>query len=194
MQAFQTLTSHVIPLPMKDVDTDMIIPAQFLTQTSREGYGEALFIRLKQQDKNFVFNQEKYQGANILLSGENFGCGSSREHAVWALLQGGIKVVIAESFSDILFNNAAKNGLLLIALPQATIASLSQQSQAEGLTLTVDLSAQTITHSNGEVYAFDYDPFRKDCLLQGNDDLDYLLDAMPTIDNYLASNKPVWES
>ena len=127
MQAFTQITSSVIPLPLKDVDTDMIIPAQYLTLTSKSGYGDHLFSRLREQDQDFVFNQACYQDAEILLSGENFGCGSSREHAVWALLQHGIKVVIAESFSDIFFNNSAKNGLLLVALAKSAIDDLQRQ-------------------------------------------------------------------
>lgn len=175
MRAFHTLTSKVIPLPMKDVDTDMIIPAQYLTQTNKEGYGEALFKRLKEQDPEFVFNQEKYQGAEILLSESNFGCGSSREHAVWALMQAGIKVVIAESFSDIFFNNAAKNGLLLISMPHETIKNFFKYAETSEFVLIINLEQQQIQTTSGEVYEFHYDPFRRMCLLQGYDDMDYLL-------------------
>ncbi len=187
MQAFQPITSRVIPLPMKDIDTDMIIPAQYLTQINREGYGEALFKRLKEQDTHFVFNQAQYQHAQILLTGSNFGCGSSREHAVWALLQAGIQVIIAESFSDIFFSNAAKNGLLLISVTPATSNPWLQQAEHGTLTLSVDLTTQTITATDGHAVTFDYDPFRKECLLHGYDDLDYLLQAMPAIDAYHAA-------
>lgn len=175
MGKFERFTSNVIPLDMNNVDTDMIIPAQFLTQVNREGYGEHLFERLKEQDSNFVFNDLRYQSAGILLTKANFGCGSSREHAVWSLLQAGIKVVIAESYSDIFYSNAAKNGLLAIGLPKETIAKLLTLSKSEVISLTVDLYSQTIT--GDEIIQFDYDPFRKDCFLKGQDDLDYLLEA-----------------
>ncbi len=182
MQAFNALTSQLIPLAMKDVDTDMIIPAQHLTQINREGYGQFLFERLKINDPNFVFNQTVYQSATILLSESNFGCGSSREHAVWALQQAGIKVVIAESFSDIFFNNAAKNGLLLISLPMEAIRVLFQAAQRSEFTLTVDLEQQRIWDGSDIDYHFDYDPFRKMCLLNGYDDMDYLLSAIREIE------------
>jgi 3-isopropylmalate/(R)-2-methylmalate dehydratase small subunit len=178
MQKFEKFTSKVIPLPMKDVDTDMIIPAQYLTQTNKEGYGQALFSGLKAQSTNFVFNQPEYQGAQILLSESNFGCGSSREHAVWALMQGGIKAIIAESYSDIFFNNAAKNGLLLIAMHKAAIdAFFKDTEKKDGLTLTIDLERQVIQTTSGDSFHYAYDDFRKACLLKGHDDMDYLLDA-----------------
>lgn len=177
MKAFETFTSQVIPLPMKDVDTDMIIPAQYLTQTNKEGYGKALFSRLK-DNPDFVFNQARYQGAEILLSESNFGCGSSREHAVWAIMQAGIKVVIAESFSDIFFNNSAKNGLLLISMHKAAIdAFFKDTERKEGLSLTINLEHQVIQTPAGDSFHFAYDEFRKTCLLKGHDDMDYLLDA-----------------
>ena len=138
MRAFTTLKSKIIPLPMKDVDTDMIIPAQHLTQTNKEGYGEYLFSRLKAEDAGFILNQEKYSDAKILVSGFNFGCGSSREHAVWALQQSGVDVVIAESFSDIFANNSAKNGLLLITQPKAQIDQWTQEAETAICQLTVN--------------------------------------------------------
>ncbi|MDF3055383.1 MAG: leuD [Gammaproteobacteria bacterium] len=178
MKKFQIITSRVIPLPMKDVDTDMIIPAQYLTQTNKEGYGEALFSGLKKQNANFVFNQPQYREAKILLSESNFGCGSSREHAVWALMQAGIEVIIAESYSDIFFNNAAKNGLLLISMHKAAIdAFFKETEKKEGLILTVDLEQQNIRTLAGDSFHFAYDDFRKTCLLNGYEDMDYLLDA-----------------
>lgn len=176
MQPFQFIKSLVIPLDMDNVDTDMIIPAQYLTKIDRNGYGENLFQRLREQDTQFVFNDPKYQSAKILLSKANFGCGSSREHAVWALKQAGIEVIIAESFSDIFANNAAKNGLLLITLSSETIEGLFHQMQTENLVIDVDLLNQKLILSNQE-FNFDYDPFRKECLLKGQDDLDYLLEA-----------------
>lgn len=176
MDIFKTLTGRAIPLDMDNVDTDMIIPAQFLTKINRNGYGEHVFQRLREQDKNFVFNDPHYQSLEILLSKENFGCGSSREHAVWALKQAGIKVVIAQSYSDIFFNNAANNGLLTIILPKADVHALIQQTITEHIEITVDLQQQTVMTKNAS-YPFDYDPFRKTCLLNGQDDFDYLLEA-----------------
>ncbi|MCH9769337.1 MAG: 3-isopropylmalate dehydratase small subunit, partial [Gammaproteobacteria bacterium] len=176
MQAFQTFTSRVIPLDINDVDTDMIIPAQYLTKVDRHGYGENLFQRLREQDPDFVFNDPQYKNAAVLLGRNNFGCGSSREHAVWALQQTGIKTIIAESYSDIFYNNSAKNGLLLIILPKNIITKLITTAQTEPLEATVNLEQQIITVNNQD-FQFDYDPFRKSCLLKGQDDLDYLLEA-----------------
>lgn len=176
MQVFERLTGHAIPLDIDNVDTDMIIPAQFLTSVNREGYGEHLFKRLRDQDIHFIFNDLRYQNVEILLTKANFGCGSSREHAVWAILQAGIKVIIAESYSDIFYNNAAKNGLLTISLEPSVISELMKKIKSEMIPLIIDLAAQTIT-TPSTVYNFEYDPFRKDCFLKGQDDLDYLLEA-----------------
>ncbi|MFA6058621.1 MAG: 3-isopropylmalate dehydratase small subunit [Taibaiella sp.] len=176
MDIFKTLTGRAIPLDMDNVDTDMIIPAQFLTKINRNGYGEHVFARLREQDKNFVFNDPHYQSLEILLTKANFGCGSSREHAVWALKQAGIKVVIAPSYSDIFYNNSANNGLLTIILPEVNINTLIEQTLKEDIEITVDLQQQIITTKNAN-YSFDYDPFRKTCLLNGQDDFDYLLEA-----------------
>lgn len=175
MKKITRITSRVIPLAMNDVDTDRIIPAQFLTKVSRDGYGEHVFAHLKQQDPNFVFNKPDYQGAEILLTRRNFGCGSSREHAVWALQQAGISVIIAESYSDIFFNNSAKNGLLLIVQPHEVIEKLFQNLPGQ---ITVDLNQQTLVADESENYFFAYDSFRKECLLKGQDDMDYLLEAI----------------
>lgn len=183
MDAFKTLSSLVMPLPLNNVDTDMIIPAQYLTQIQKEGYGAFLFQRLREHDPNFVLNQPQYTGAKILLGRSNFGCGSSREHAVWALQQAGFRVVVAESFSDIFFNNAAKNGLLLLALSPADMDHLFQITEKKLYHGTVDLAAQTFTIEE-KTYHFDYDPFRKTCLLNGYDDMDYLLNARAAIDTY----------
>ncbi len=186
MNPFNTMTSKVIPLAMKNVDTDMIIPAQHLTQINREGYGEFLFGRLKEYDKNFVFNKKEYADANILLTQSNFGCGSSREHAVWAIQQAGIKVIIAESFSDIFFNNSAKNGLLLITLRSDTIDSLLKTAEKNFVILTVNLEQQTVTNGT-QVFKFDYDSFNKMCLINGYDEMDYLLSHREQISNYKTS-------
>lgn len=177
MQAFERVTSLVIPLEIDNVDTDMIIPAQYLVKVNKEGYGEYLFQRLREQDGNFVFNDLRYQSAAVLLTKANFGCGSSREHAVWALMEAGIKVIIAESFSDIFYNNAEKNGLLAISLPLNIITNWINQSKQADLELTVDLCSQSVSAANCDAIHFDYDPFRKQCLLKGQDDLDYLLEA-----------------
>lgn len=177
MQAFQSFQSKVVPLDMHNVDTDMIIPAQFLTKIDRDGYGQYLFHRLRAQDTDFVFNDSGHHTAEILLTRANFGCGSSREHAVWSLVQHGIKVIIAESYSDIFYNNATKNGLLTIALPADDITTLIQHAQQTYITMTVDLHQQAITSSSGSSFTFDYDPFHRECLLKGQDNLDYLLEA-----------------
>jgi 3-isopropylmalate/(R)-2-methylmalate dehydratase small subunit len=184
MKEFNKITSHIIPLPMKDVDTDMIIPAQFLTQINKEGYGEHLFTRLRESDQSFAFNQPQYEGARILLSGSNFGCGSSREHAVWALQQAGIDVIIAASFSDIFHSNAAKNGLLLIQLPKTVVNGWIQAAENKSCVLTVDLEAQTVCEQDHHTEHFDYDAFRKSCLLRGYDDMDYLLAHLDDIEQH----------
>lgn len=158
---------------MKDVDTDLIIPAQFLTSISRDGYGENLFRRLRDGDASFPFNQERYRGASILVADSNFGCGSSREHAVWALTGGGVRVVIAKSFADIFYNNSAKNGLLLVVLPGDVVDEILSSACREDLILTVDLAEQTVKYG-GRTFTFDYDPFRKHCLLNGLDDVQYI--------------------
>lgn len=182
MQPFTTLTSRVIPLPLKDIDTDMLIPAQYLTSVSREGYGENLFRRLRDQDPEFPLNLEKFKGGKILVTLSNFGCGSSREHAVWALVDWGIRVVMAPSFADIFSSNSGKNGLLLIRLPEEVIVEILATAEAGDFDATVNLETQTVTLPDGRVIPFDYDPFRKTCLLQGYDDLDYLMAARPEID------------
>lgn len=184
MKPFTTLTSRVIPLPLKDIDTDMLIPAQYLTSISKEGYGENLFRRLRDQDPQFPLNLEKFKGGHILVTQSNFGCGSSREHAVWALVSWGIRVVIAPSFADIFYSNSAKNGLLLVTLPQKTITEILNLAEAGDYDMTVNLEKQTVTLRDGTTVPFDYDPFRKACLLQGYDDMDYLLAERKDIEAY----------
>jgi 3-isopropylmalate/(R)-2-methylmalate dehydratase small subunit len=185
MKKFTEITSIAIPLSMKDVDTDMIIPAQYLTQISKSGYGDHLFTRLKKADKNFTFNDKKYSESQILISLDNFGCGSSREHAVWALQQAGIKSIIASSFSDIFASNASKNGLLLITLDTETISELINLSKKESNIITINLKNQEVScHNNNQNYHFKYDPFRKKCLLNGQDDLDFLLSHINKIDKF----------
>lgn len=175
MKKFTAITSSVCPLPIKDIDTDMIIPAQYMTSVSKEGYGENLFRRLRDSDPNFPLNQPRYKESKILVADDNFGCGSSREHAVWALASWGIEVIIAKSFADIFFSNSAKSGLLLISLDSTQVDHyLSQASNPNGLNLTIDLKAQSIKEENGATLSFEYNPFRKHCLLEGLEDLDYI--------------------
>jgi 3-isopropylmalate/(R)-2-methylmalate dehydratase small subunit len=177
MQTFTNIVSQAIPLDMDNVDTDMIIPAQFLTKIDKNGYGNHLFQRLCEQDPDFIWNNPSYKNAEILVTKTNFGCGSSREHAVWALMQAGIRVVIAKSYSDIFYNNAAKNGLLLISLESSMIESMIKNMKKNAPILTVDLDHQAITISNDETYHFEFDPFHKECFLNGHDELNYLLEV-----------------
>ena len=188
MEKFTTITSKVIPLDVDNVDTDMIIPAEHLKSISREGYGEGLFSALRALYSDFILNQPAYNAGKILLSKTNFGCGSSREHAVWALQQYGIKAVVCSSFSDIFFNNSAKNGLLLISVPEATINKWIAMSLKDAtLEMTINLVDCKISFA-GETYSFSYDPYRKHCLIQGLDDLTYLLSCENIITQYEEKN------
>jgi 3-isopropylmalate/(R)-2-methylmalate dehydratase small subunit len=177
MQPFTTLTGVAAPLPMINVDTDMIIPKQHLKTIKRTGLGRVLFEELRfrpdgSEIDGFVLNRPAYRKAQILVAGENFGCGSSREHAPWALLDFGIRCVIAPSFADIFFNNCFKNGILPIVLPKETVAELTKDAEnGANATFTVDLESQTITRPDGQTVAFDVEPFRKHCLLNGLDDI-----------------------
>lgn len=181
MKPFTTVRSHGAPLPLKDVDTDMIIPAQFLTSTSRDGFGENLFARLRASDPSFFMNQDRYQGAEILIADSNFGCGSSREHAVWALRSGGIKVVIAPSFADIFASNSGKNGLLLVRLDRDTTSALLRECAEGEVILTVDLERQVVVTHDGREWSFPCDPYLRHCLLNGLDDMDFLRSRLPDI-------------
>lgn len=193
MNKFQSINSRVIPLPINDVDTDQIIPAQFLTSVSKEGYAENLFRRLRDKDESFPLNDPIYKDAKVLVAGHNFGCGSSREHAVWALTGYGLKVVVAESFADIFYNNSAKNGLLLVTLPKEVVNKIQNASLAdESFRVSVDLQSQTVTTSSGEIYSFEYDQFRKHCLLNGLDDIDYILSYNEKLDQYRCRNEKSW--
>ena len=171
MKAFKIVSSKIIPLPLRNIDTDMIIPAEFLKSTSNEGFGKNLFRRLRDADRDFPLNQERFKDRQILVCYENFGCGSSREHAVWALLETGIKVIIAPSFADIFSSNAGKNGLLLLALPIGIVDKLLKQVDKS---VSVDLASQKVSF-NGQEYTFLYDQFRKECFLKGVDDLEFLM-------------------
>ena len=192
MQPFTTLTGVAAPLPQVNVDTDMIIPKQYLKTIERTGLGRGLFDEMRydeegQERPDFVLNQPAYRNAEVLVAGENFGCGSSREHAPWALLDFGIRCVIAPSFADIFFNNCFKNGILPIALPQEQVDILMEDARrGANARMTVDLEAQTITTSDGQVIAFDVEPFRKHCLLNGLDDIGLSLQKAAAIDTFEA--------
>ena len=181
MKSFTKLTSKIIPLPHTDVDTDQIIPARYLKVIDKSGLAEGLFDswrRLEDGSLNpeFPINQDEYQDAQILLAGDNFGCGSSREHAPWALMGWGINVVISTSFADIFRNNALKNGLLPIVVSEEIQESLFDLSEeAPSATIDIDLKAQNLTLPNGDKVSFEIDTFSKTCLLEGTDQLGYLM-------------------
>lgn len=204
MQAFTTLNGLVAPLDRANVDTDAIIPKQFLKSIHRTGFGPNLFDDWRYLDTggldvdnatrrvnpDFLLNQPRYQGAEVLLARENFGCGSSREHAVWALSDAGFRVVLAPSFADIFFNNCFKNGVLPIVLPGAVMDRLFQEAQATpGYRLSVDLEAQTITTPAGEAITFTVDAFRRHCLLNGLDDIGLTLQRADRIRAYEARRR-----
>lgn len=171
MQPFRTLTSNALPLDRVNVDTDQIIPKQFLKRIERTGYGEFLFFDWR-QDPGFELNNPRYKGAQILLAAKNFGCGSSREHAAWALSDYGFRCVIAPSFADIFHSNAGKNGILLVTLPEDQVQRLLERAaKADGYSLTVSLEDQTVTDAEGFAASFTIDPFRRYCLLEGLDDI-----------------------
>lgn len=186
MQKFTTMTGVVAPLDRANVDTDQIIPKQFLKSIKRTGFGVNLFDEWRYLDEGypgqdnsvrplnteFVLNQARYQGAQVLLARQNFGCGSSREHAPWALDEYGFRVVIASSFADIFFNNCFKNGLLPVVLTEAEVDQLFAECEAsEGYALTIDLAAQEVCTPSGAVFSFEVDAFRKHCLINGLDDI-----------------------
>lgn len=180
MAQFKTLTSRVMPLPVNDIDTDQIIPAQFLKATDKNGLAEVLFFHWRYNDdqspkEDFVLNKPDYKGAQILLAGDNFGCGSSREHAPWALISYGFRAVISTSFADIFRNNALKNGLVPIIVDEATHKMLFDYiDEMPNAEFTVDLELQTLSFPNGSVQ-FPIDPFNKTCLLNGTDELGYIM-------------------
>ncbi len=198
MDKFTTLTAVAAPLNVANVDTDKIIPARFLKTIKRTGLGKSLFADMRynadgSEKADFVLNQEKYRKAQILVAGDNFGCGSSREHAPWALLDFGIRCVIAPSFADIFFNNCFKNGILPIRLPEDVCAKLMDDAAlGTNARLTVDLERQVVVRPNGEEFAFNVDPFRKHCLLNGLDDIGLTLEHTAAIDAYEA-RQPAWQ-
>jgi 3-isopropylmalate/(R)-2-methylmalate dehydratase small subunit len=187
MQKFTTLTGIAAYLPMINVDTDMIIPKQYLKTIKRTGLGKGLFAELRYDEKgvahpDFVLHKPPYTQAQILITGENFGCGSSREHAPWALLDFGIRCIIAPSFADIFYNNCFKNGILPITLPQEEIDKLiDDASRGDNARLTIDLEAQEIRGPDGGVIKFDVDPHRKRCLMEGLDDIGLTMEKADAI-------------
>ncbi len=194
MSHFPTITSRVVPLPLNDVDTDQIIPARFLKTTDKAGLGDNLFADWRYTADgtprpDFVLNQPEHQGSQILLAGDNFGCGSSREHAPWALMGFGFRAVIATSVADIFRNNALKNGLLPVIVDAATHRALLDLLAADPrAALAIDLAAQTVTLPDGRAVTFPIDAFARTCLLNGVDELGYLLDFEAQIDAYEASH------
>ncbi len=195
MDAFTTLTAVAAPLPLANVDTDKIIPARFLKTIKRSGLGVHLFDTLRydpagNERPEFVLNQDPYRHAQILVAHENFGCGSSREHAPWALLDFGIRCVIAPDFADIFYNNCFKNGILPVRLPRAACDALIEDSKLGGnARLTVDLARQVVVRPNGEEIGFDVDPFRKHSLLNGLDDIGQTLQHGAAIDGFEARRR-----
>jgi 3-isopropylmalate/(R)-2-methylmalate dehydratase small subunit len=195
MNRFTTLTSKIVPLPVENVDTDQIIPARFLKVTDKQGLGECLFYDWRYNadgspKPEFVLNQPEMKGRQVLLVGDNFGCGSSREHAPWALVGYGFRAVISTSFADIFRNNALKNGLLPVVVDVPTHASLFEAVRARpDLEVHIDLAAQTLTLPDGRAVHFPIDPFSKACLLDGVDEIGYLLGMMDAIKAFEAMHQ-----
>lgn len=196
MKPFTTLSATAVPLRMENVDTDQIIPAKYLTAVTKEGMGKGLFSWIRYNPDgtpkaDFVLNQPEYQGAEILIAGRNFGSGSSREHAVWALTDYGFRCVISPGFADIFYNNSLKNGLLPVTLPEEVVNMLWDLVEEDPETMIyVDLKSQTVTLPDGQQHSFAIDPFRKLCLLDGLDDLGYIASKEAAIAAYEA--RPVY--
>jgi 3-isopropylmalate/(R)-2-methylmalate dehydratase small subunit len=198
MQPINILTSTAAPLDISNIDTDQIIPKQFLKRIERTGYGEFLFFDWRriqegpnsgQPNASFILNNSAYKGAKILIAGKNFGCGSSREHAAWALSDFGFLAVLAPSFADIFFSNAGKNGMILVRLPESDIELLTARSKANpNHQITINLEAQIITDDDGFSAHFDIDPFRKYCLLNGLDDIGLTLRHQSALNAYEAEH------
>ncbi len=190
MNALKELSGVAAPLPMINIDTDMIIPKQYLKTIGRSGLGKGLFHEMRyledgSDNPDFVLNKDAYKDAKILIAGDNFGCGSSREHAAWAIDDFGIRCVIAPAFSDIFYNNAFKNGMLLIRLPQEKIDELTRQAEyGSNAVFSVDLEAQTVTAPDGQSHSFKIDEFRKHCLLNGLDEIALTLEKDASIESY----------
>ncbi len=198
MDAFTTLTGIAAPLDRANADTDQIIPKQFLKRIERTGFGKFLFFDWRYEadgrtpNPDFLLNQPQYQGAAILIAGKNFGCGSSREHAPWALNDYGFRAIIAPSYADIFYNNCFKNGMLPLVMPEETVALLMQRALTPGYTLTVDLQSQTVSDSAGWRETFEVDAFRRHCLLNGLDDIGLTMQHEPDITAYEAA-RPAWK-
>ncbi|MEX3313906.1 3-isopropylmalate dehydratase small subunit [Sulfitobacter sp. PS-8MA] len=199
MEKFTEITGTAAPMPLVNIDTDMIIPKVFLKTIKRSGLGVNLFDELRyDRDGNeipdFVLNKPQYRDAQILVAGDNFGCGSSREHAPWAIKDFGIRCVIAPSFADIFYNNCFKNGILPIALPQEQVDVLMKDAEkGSNARMTIDLENQTVTTSDGEQFSFEVDAFKKHCLLEGLDDIGLTLEKGAAIDSYedsLSQSRP----
>ena len=192
MEKFEKLHGIAAPMPLVNIDTDMIIPKVFLKSIQRTGFGKNLFDEMRYnrdgtEIPDFVLNKPQYRNAEILVAGDNFGCGSSREHAPWAIADFGIKCVISTSFADIFFNNCFKNGILPIVLPQEQVDVLMADAEkGENARMTVDLEAQEITTSDGDVIAFEVDAFKKHCLLNGLDDIGLTMEKADAIDAFEA--------
>ena len=190
MEKFNTVSSVAAPLPLINIDTDMIIPKQFLKTIKRSGLGKNLFDEMRYNQSgdeidDFVLNQEKYKNTNILVAGDNFGCGSSREHAPWALLDFGIKVIISTSFADIFFNNCFKNGILPIILPKKERDLLMDDAhKGSNSVLTINLENQEITRPDGSIIKFEVDEFKKKCLLDGLDDIELTMKKFEKIKSF----------
>ena len=199
MEKFTKLTAIAAALPMANVDTDKVIPSRFLKTIKRTGLGKYLFDPLRynpddgRENPEFVLNREPWRKAGILVAGDNFGCGSSREHAPWALLDFGIRAVIAPSFGDIFYNNSLKNGLLPIRLPRQTCEQLMADAAMGGnARLTIDLERQVVVRPNGEEISFDIDPFRRHLLLEGLDDIGQTMALAPAIDRFEERRRREW--
>ncbi|MEE8627946.1 MULTISPECIES: 3-isopropylmalate dehydratase small subunit [Methylobacterium] len=194
MQPFTTLQAVAVPLDVANVDTDQILPARFLKKPRSAGYGNFLFHDERRRSEAYPLDAPAYAGAGILVADRNFGCGSSREGAVYALVDGGIRCVIAPSFGDIFASNAAKNGLLTVTLPEAAVAALrARLAAAPGAALTVDLPAQTVTDPDGAAVSFEIDPFKKRCLVEGLDDVALTLEhaeAIAAFEARVAAEQP----
>ncbi len=190
MEKFTILTGVAAPFPMINIDTDRIIPKQFLKTIKRTGLGKFLFNDLRYKSDgsevtDFVLNRPSYKNSQIIIAGRNFGCGSSREHAPWALLDFGIRCVIAPSFADIFYNNCFKNGILPVQLDETQVDRLLNAAEAgSNATFTIDLSNQTVSGPNGEIFNFEIDPFKKHCLFNGLDDIGLTLEKAADIDSF----------
>ena len=190
MEKFEKFSGIAAPMPLVNIDTDMIIPKQFLKTIKRSGLGVNAFAEMRyradgSEVEDFVLNKSAYREASILIAGDNFGCGSSREHAPWALSDFGIKVVVSTSFADIFFNNCFKNGMLPVILPAEQVEILMNDSEkGSNARIEVDLEAQTITSSDGNVISFDVDPFKKHCLLNGLDDIGLTMEKSSSIEAF----------